>query len=124
MMDLVLILVVSVVARTEAKIGEREAFGNTNSIFSVGDGSTLIQIEERKDLIYSMLLLLWRDAPGRLVLEAVCFEDVVARPLVGAIVVVEIEERAGVEKVDVMLLWNALSDTLTITMPLRSLLLT
>jgi hypothetical protein len=50
--------------------------------------------------------LLGGDVAGRLVFEAVGFEDVVARPLVAAVVVVQVEEGAGVEAVDVVFLWS------------------
>jgi hypothetical protein len=51
-------------------------------------------------------LLGWYVA-GRLVFEAVGFQDVVARPLVAAVVVVQVEEGAGVEAADVVFLWSS-----------------
>jgi hypothetical protein len=50
--------------------------------------------------------LLGGDVAGRLVFEAVGFEDVVARPLVAAVVVVQVEEGAGIEAVNVVFLWG------------------
>jgi hypothetical protein len=64
--------------------------------------------------------LLRRHVAGRLVFEAVGFEDVVARPLVAAVVVVQVEEGAGVEGVDVVFLWSPCgqSDAIKVVSPL------
>lgn len=103
-MDLIFVLVVSVMSRSKPEVGKRQTFGNADSVLCVGNGATAVAVEEPKDLVHSVLLLLRGNVTGRFVLQAVCFEDVVARPLVAAIVVVEVEERTGVERVDVMLL--------------------
>lgn len=111
--DFVFVLVVTVVSRSEAEVGECEAFSNTDSVLCVGDGAAAVRVEEVKDLVYGVFLLLCTDVPRGLVLEAVRLEDVVARPLIAAVIVVEVEERAGVERADVVLLWNGLSESLS-----------
>jgi hypothetical protein len=105
--DLVLVLIVAVMAGSKTKIRQREPFGYADGIFCVGDGAAAICIEELEDFVHGVFFLLRGDVVGRLVFQAVGFGDVVARPLVAAVVVVEVEEGAGVEGGDVVLLWNA-----------------
>lgn len=109
--DFVFVLVVTVVSGAEAEVGKCEAFGNTYSVLCIGDGAAAVRVEEIEDLVHGVFLLLCADVPRGLVLEAVCLEDVVARPLVAAVIVMKVEERAGVERADVMLLWNVSSDS-------------
>jgi hypothetical protein len=105
--NLVLVLIVAVVARSKAEIRQREAFGYADSVLCVRDGAAAVCVEELEDFVHGVFFLLRGDVVGRLVFQAVGFEDVVARPLVAAVVVVEVEEGAGVEGGDVVLLWNA-----------------
>jgi hypothetical protein len=104
--DLVLVLVVAVVAGAEAEIGQREALGDADGVLCERDHAVAVGVEELEDFVDGVFLLLGGDVAGRLVFEAVGFEDVVARPLVAAVVVVQVEERAGVEAVDVVFLWE------------------
>lgn len=120
--NLVFVLIVTVVSRTVAKVGQREAFGDTNGVLCVRDGAAAVCVEELEHLVHGVLFLLRWDVLSGLILEAVGLEDVVARPLVAAVVVVEIEERASVERIDVVLLWNVVSPL--ILRPLRLILLT
>lgn len=59
--------------------------------------------------MHGFVFLVGRDVVGGFVLEAVGFEDIFARPFVAAVVVVEVEEGAGVEEFDVMFLYGILS---------------
>jgi hypothetical protein len=105
--DFVLVLIVAVVARAVAEIGELEALGDTNRVLCVGNGAAAIRVEELEHSVHGIFFRFRGDGAGGLVFQAVGFEDVVARPLVAAVVVVQVEEGAGVEGGDMVLLWNA-----------------
>jgi len=111
--DFVLVLIVAVVAGAVAEVRQREALANADSVFRVRDGAAAVCVEELEDSVHSIFLRLGGDGACGLVFQAVGFEDVVARPLVAAVVVVQVEERAGVEGGDVVLLWNAVSAHIT-----------
>jgi hypothetical protein len=105
--DLILVLVVAVVAGSETEVRQREPFGYADGVFRVRHGAAAVSVEELEDFVHGVFFLLRGDVVGRLVFQAVGFGDVVARPLVAAVVVVQVEEGAGVEGGDVVLLWNA-----------------
>jgi hypothetical protein len=120
--DFVFVLIVAVVARAVAEIRQRETLPNSDGVFCVRDRAAAIRIEELEDFVHSLFFRRSGDGACGLVFQAVGFGDVVARPLVAAVVVVQVEEGAGVEGVDVVLLWNAcVSPCLSahITTPLR-----
>lgn len=103
--DFVLVLIIAVVAGAETEVGQGEAFGDADGVFGVGDCAAAVGVEEFEDFGYGGVFLGRGDGARGFVEQAVGFGDVVARPLVAAVVVVEVEEGAGVEGGDVMLLW-------------------
>ena len=105
--DFVLVLIVAVVAGAETEVRQGQAFGDADGVFGVGDCAAAVGVEEVEDFVDRVVFLARVDGAGRFVEEAVGFGDVVARPLVAAVVVVQVEEGAGVEGGDVVLLWNA-----------------
>jgi hypothetical protein len=105
--NFVLVLIVAVVAGAVAEIRQFEALGDTDGVLCVGNGAAAIGVEELEDSVHGIVFRFRGDGAGGLVFQAVGFEDVVARPLVAAVVVVQVEEGAGVEGGDVVLLWNA-----------------
>ena len=107
--DFVLVLIVAVVAGAVAKVRQRETLGDTDGVLCVRYSAAAIRIEELEDSVHGIFFRFGGDGAGGLVFQAVGFEDVVARPLVAAIVVVQVKEGAGVEGSDVVLLWNAVS---------------
>ena len=106
MMNLVLVLVVAVVSWAVAEVRQFEPCGGANGVFGKGDAAAAVFVEDVEDFLHGFVFLVGRDVVGGFVLEAVGFEEVFARPLVAAVVVVEVEEGAGVEEFDVVLLYD------------------
>ena len=80
MVDLVLVLVVAVVARSEAEVGELDAVRGADGVFGKGDGAAEVFVEEFEHPVYGCGLLVWRYVAGGFVAEAVGFFNVVGCP--------------------------------------------
>ena len=95
--DVILVLVVAVMARAETEVWKFEALRSADCILGEGDGTTRVSIEEFNYLADGDIFAILWDVRGGGVFEAVCFKDVFGRPFVAAVVVVEVEESAGIE---------------------------
>lgn len=107
MVNLVLILVVAVVSGAGAEIGQRETACTANGEFGKGDCAAEILVVDVEDLLRNVVFLLRGDMVGGFVQQAVGFLDVVDSPLATAVVIVQVEEGARVERVDVVFLYAA-----------------
>lgn len=105
MMNLILVLVIAVMSRSIAQIWELEALRIANREFGEGDCAREVTVKDRDDLVNGCGLFGFGDVLRGRVLETVRFQQVVFGPFVAAVVVVQVEERAGVEGGDVMFLW-------------------
>ena len=97
MMDLILVLVIPVVAWPKPEIRQFNALVVAFDEFPQGDGVAVVLVVELDYLAYCFAFFELRDVVGGFVSQAVGFEDVLGCPLAAAVVVVEVEEGAGVE---------------------------
>lgn len=102
--DLVLILNVAVVARTESQIGQPSALGDDAHPIVAGDEASIRGVEEREHLSQGLALAILCGTCIRLIVHAVCLAHFLGSPCPGFIIVVKGEEGSSIEGINVMLL--------------------
>jgi len=105
MMDLILILIIAMMSRSESKIRQLDAVVGALLPFMQRNDAVVVGVVKLEDGLDCGVFLLFGDGGGGGVRETVRPPDVVLRPDSCGVVVVEGEENAGVEGGDVMLLW-------------------
>lgn len=90
--NLVFILVVPVVARSVPEIRQFDAPRVGGREFDQADGARAVGVVYLQDLRHHGIALVLRQVRRRVVLEAVCFENVVRCPCARGVVVVQVEE--------------------------------
>lgn len=104
-MNLILVLVIAVMSRSIAQIWELEALRVADREFGEGNRTREITVKDCNDLVNGCGLFRLGDVLRGRVLETIRFKQVVFGPFVAAVVVVQVEERTGIEGGDVMFLW-------------------
>src|SRR5690348_16157078 len=104
MMYLVLILVVPMMSRPRAHVGQRLAVGNKSRKLRPVHATVVVGVEHAHDLARNLIAALRRDVPVRLVHQTVGALDLLGLPVTVGVVVVQREEGGGIELADVVLL--------------------
>lgn len=105
--DLVLVFVIAVVSRTISQVWQLDSAGRAHGILGEGHGTAVVLVEQLDHAVYRGLSLRLRDVGVGFVEEAVRLHQLVGGPFVAAVVVVDVEEGAGVEGGDVVFLCGA-----------------
>lgn len=108
MVYLIFVLVVPVVPRPGAHIGQRLAFGNEALELLLVHPAVAVGVEHVHHLPRYLRLPLGRDVLVRLVSQAVGPLYLLGLPVAVGVVIVQREEGGGVEVADVVLLWGAM----------------
>lgn len=104
MVNLILILIISMMPRAVPKVGQSHSLRLRYGILCKRYGTIAVMIVQLQHLGNSLLLICLRDVLCGFVVQAVELVDVVVRPLIRAVKVVECEEGTGVKVRYVVLL--------------------
>ena len=106
-MNLVFVLVVSVVPRPRAHVGQRLALGlDKVHKLVAADAPVAVLVEQGQDLVGDLGSPLVRDVLVRVVHESVCPLNFLGLPAAVGVEVVQRKEGGGVEAIGVVLLWK------------------
>lgn len=106
MMYLILILVIAVVSRSHPEIGKLPPTSHKRHPLLFRHAPVLVSVQQTHYLIDHIVLALFRDVVGALVLEPVCRVYLIEVPVPAGVEIVQLEEGAAVEVGDMMLIWK------------------